>query len=163
MNTIRSTILLIEDDPLEIEQARRACELCDSTLQLIVVEDSAEALEWLSKTAESNHPLPKLVLLDLKLPRLIGLAVLRRLRMDASTRDLPIIVFSKVHEPADVVLSYQVGANSFVEKPEDVYQFNALLHELSEYWLLPRQRKLCLDVNQHSAPMHDSPVTGACA
>ena len=144
MNRAGSTILLVEDDQIEIDLARRACELCNPTLQLVVAHDSTAALEWLSKTAEANDPMPKLILLDLKLPHLIGLAVLRRLRMEASTWDLPIIVYSKVHEPADVVLSYQVGANSFVNKPEDIVQFNTLLHDLSDYWLLPRQRKLSL-------------------
>ena len=146
MGSIRSTILLVEDDPNEIDMARRACELCNPALQLIVVEDSTEALEWLSKIAETNEPLPKLILLDLKLPQLIGLAVLRRLRMDENTWDLPIIVYSQIHEPSDVVLSYHVGANSFVNKPEDIDQYKTLLNELSEYWLIPRQRKLTLGV-----------------
>jgi CheY-like chemotaxis protein len=147
MDIVRSTVLLVEDDPIEIDQARRACELWDSTLQLVVVEDSTEALEWLSKATEEHNPLPKLILLDLKLPRLIGLAVLRRLRMNSYTWDLPIIVYSKVHEPSDVVLSYQVGANSFVNKPEDIDQFSDMLRELSDYWLIPRQRKLSFNAN----------------
>jgi two-component system response regulator len=148
MSGIRSTILLVEDDPVEIDLARRACKLCDPSLQLVVVEDSTEALAWLSKIGETNDPMPKLILLDLKLPHLLGLAVLRRLRMDANTWDLPIIVYSQIHEPPDVVLSYQVGANSFVHKPEDMEQYKALLHELSDYWLLPRQRKLTLGAIQ---------------
>src|ERR1035438_9050133 len=104
MNGIVSTILLVEDDQAEIDLARRACEQCQPALHLVVVQDSTEALEWLSKTSEASEPLPKLILLDLKLPHLIGLAVLRRLRMDPATWDLPIIVYSKVHEPSDVVL-----------------------------------------------------------
>jgi CheY-like chemotaxis protein len=144
MNEVKSTILLVEDDQVEIDLARRACELCNPNLHLVVAQDSTEALEWLSKTSASNEAMPKLILLDLKLPHLIGLAVLRRLRMEASTWDMPIIVYSKIHEPADVVLSYQVGANSFVNKPEDIAQFNTLLHDLSDYWLMPRQRKLSL-------------------
>ena len=144
MDGNQSTILLVEDDPNEIDLARRACELCDPALQLVVVQDSTEALEWLSDSAEAKDQFPKLILLDLKLPHLIGLAVLRRLRMDTATWDLPIIVYSKHHEHPDVVLSYQVGANRFVNKPEDIDQYNALLHELSDYWLLPRQRKLSL-------------------
>lgn len=144
MNGNLSTILLVEDDPVEIDLARRACELCNPVLQLVVVQDSTEALKWLSKISEAKDQFPKLILLDLKLPHLIGLAVLRRLRMDAATWDLPIIVYSKIHEPPDVVLSYQIGANSFVNKPDNIDQYNELLHELSDYWLLPRQRKLSL-------------------
>jgi CheY-like chemotaxis protein len=147
MNRYESTILLVEDDPVEIDLARHACELNQPALHLVVVQDSTGALEWLTTASAANDPLPKLILLDLKLPHLIGLAVLRRLRMDAATWDLPIIVYSKIHEPSDVVLSYQVGANSFVNKPENIEQFNALLHELSDYWLIPRQRKLSLGSN----------------
>ena len=142
MNSNRCTILLVEDDQVEIELARQACELGDPVLNLIVVQNSTEALEWLSNNKVVDDQFPKMILLDLKLPQLIGLAVLRRLRMDAATLDLPIIVYSTVHEPADVVLSYQVGANRFVDKPENVEQFKALLHELSDYWLVPTHRKL---------------------
>ena len=78
MDGNQSTILLVEDDPIEIDLARRACELCDPVLQLVVVQDSTEALEWLSDSAEAKDQFPKLILLDLKLPHLIGLAVLRR-------------------------------------------------------------------------------------
>ncbi len=147
MNGYESTILLVEDDPNEIDLARRACKLNEPALHLVAVQDSTGALEWLATASAANDPLPKLILLDLKLPHLIGLAVLRRLRMDAATWDLPIIVYSKIHEPSDVVMSYQVGANSFVNKPENIEQFNALLHELSDYWLIPRQRKLSLGSN----------------
>ncbi len=142
MNATRSTILLVEDVPAEIELVRRACEICEPRLQLDVVNDSVEALERLAKAPDANDPLPSLILLDLKLPKLNGLAMLRRLRMDARTWDLPIIVYSSFHEPSDVVLSYKVGANSFVNKPQDIDQFKTLLNELAAYWLQPRQRKL---------------------
>ncbi len=142
MSANRNTVLLVEDDQAEVELARRACEACEPPLQLVVVEDSDKALEWLSQVSNPSDPLPRLILLDLKLPKLLGLAMLRRLRMDARTWDLPIIVYSGSHEPSDVVLSYKVGANSFVSKPQDLEQFNALLRELTAYWLQPRQRKL---------------------
>jgi len=147
MSMVVNTILMVEDNSVEIDLARRACELFDSSLRLVVVEDSTEALEWITDAAKSNNRFPKLILLDLKLPQLLGLATLRRLRMDSDTSDLPIIVYSKVHEPSDVVLSYQVGANSFVKKPEDIEQFTTLLQELSGYWLIPRQRKLELSLS----------------
>lgn len=121
--------------------ARSACHLFLPTLQLVVVEDSAKALEWLAYSSENNAPLPSLILLDLKLPKLIGLAVLRRLRMNALTLDLPIVVYSQEHEASDVVLSYKVGANSFVSKPSNIEQFSTLLLDLTAYWLQPRQRK----------------------
>lgn len=137
------TILFVEDDPSGIAFAREACESCEPAVHLEVVEDSVEALAWLSHHPK-DHSMPRLILLDLKLPKLSGLAVLRRLRMDESTVDLPIIVFSETCEQADVLLSYQIGANSFVGKPTDVEQYRALLRELAEYWLQPRQGKLTL-------------------
>ena len=81
---------------------------------------------------------------SLKLPKLIGLAVLRKLRMDRRTWDVPIVVFSAVYEPSDVVLSYQVGANSFVGKPASLAEFQQLLQELVSYWFQPRQQQLAL-------------------
>lgn len=142
MSANQNTILLVEDDPVEIELARRACEASEPPLQLVAVGDSDQALEWLSRMSDAGDPLPRLILLDLKLPKLLGLAMLRRLRMDARTWDLPIVVYSAIHEPSDVVLSYKVGANTFVSKPQDLDQFKTLLSEQAAYWLQPRQRKL---------------------
>ena len=141
-NQIQNRVLLVEDDPGEIALAHQACELCDTPLQLVVVSGSEEALEWLSRTAKAKQPMPRLILLDLDLPRLSGLAVLRRLRMATHTWDLPIVVFSETYEPPDVLLSYQLGANSFVGKPADIGQFHDLLNDLVAYWWQPRQRKL---------------------
>ncbi|MDD5179981.1 MAG: response regulator [Gallionellaceae bacterium] len=139
---IQNDILLIEDDHGEIALARQACVLSNAPLQLAVVPDSEEALEWLSQRAKLRQPMPRLILLDLDLPRLSGLAVLRRLRMATHTWDLPIVVFSEIYEQPDVLLSYQIGANSFVGKPGDVRQFCDLLNDLATYWLQPRQCKL---------------------
>lgn len=136
----RQTILLVEDEPNAITLAREACELCSPPIRLVVVEDSVEALTWLSHNSEDA--MPQLILLDLKLPKLNGLAVLRRLRMDGRTQDLPIIVFSEICEQSDVLLSYQIGANSFVSKPVDIIQFQKLLGDLAEYWLRPRDESL---------------------
>lgn len=144
MNANQQTILLVEDDPNGIAFAREACELCDPPIHLVVVEDSVEALAWLSHNTKDHNPMPWLILLDLKLPKLSGLAVLRRLRMDEGTVDLPIIVFSEICEQPDVLLSYQIGANSFVSKPGDIDQYRNLLRELAAYWLQPRQGNLAL-------------------
>lgn len=138
----RQTILFVEDDPSGIALAREACSLCVPPIHLAVVDDSVDALTWLSHNSKEQNPMPRLILLDLKLPKLSGLAVLRRLRMDESTADLPIIVFSEVCEQSDVLLSYQIGANSFVSKPADIAQYRELLAELAAYWLQPRQGHL---------------------
>ncbi len=137
-------VLLVEDDPSAIAFAQEAAALCQSAINFIVVEDSVEALAWLSRTQKEKARMPGLILLDLKLPKLSGLAVLRRLRMDSNTADIPIIVFSELSEQPDVLLSYKIGANSFVSKPVDIEQYRILLNELSSYWLHPRQRKLAL-------------------
>lgn len=80
--------------------------------------------------------MPRLILIDLKLPKLIGLAVLRTLRMDERLQSVPVVVYSQVHEPSDIVLSYQIGANSFVKKPESLPEFSQLLHDLIDLgWL----------------------------
>lgn len=144
MERKQKTILLVENNLAEVELARQACASCAEPLQLIVVEDHIQALEWFAARKSKKSPLPGLILLDLKLPKLLGLAVLRHLRMDNTIRDLPIIVYSTFHEPTDVVLSYQVGANSFVNKPVDLDSFITLLDELSAYWLQPRQRSFDL-------------------
>lgn len=142
VNSNQQTILLVEDEPTGIAFAREACALCEPPIRLVVVEDSIEALAWLSLKAKDKDRLPHLILLDLKLPKLSGLAVLRRLRMDKLTLELPIIVFSEVCEQSDILLSYQIGANSFVNKPVDIDQYRELLRELAAYWLQPRQHKL---------------------
>lgn len=141
VNLNQQTILFVEDDPSGIAFAHEACSLCEPSINLVVVDDSVEALAWLSENAKNKKPLPGLILLDLKLPKLSGLAVLRRLRMDDNTLDIPIIVFSEICEQADVLLSYQVGANSFVNKPNDINQYRDLLRELTAYWLQPRPNR----------------------
>lgn len=142
VDSVHPIILLVEDDPNGVAFAHEACAMCEPPIRLEVVEDSVEALAWLSRNIKVKNPMPRLILLDLKLPKLSGLAALRRLRMDSSTWDLPIIVFSELCEQSDVLLSYQIGANSFVSKPSDVNQFHELLNDLTSYWLQPRQRKL---------------------
>jgi len=124
------TILLVEDEEPAIMLVQQAVAGCPGNLYLAVVPDSVSALDWLSVETAQGHPLPCLILIDLKLPKLIGLAVLRTLRMDQRLQHVPIIVYSQSHEPSDVVLSYQIGANSFVKKPQTLADFNQLMQEL---------------------------------
>jgi len=124
------TILLVEDEEPAILLVQQAVAGCPGNLYLAVVPDSVSALDWLSVETAQGHPLPCLILIDLKLPKLIGLAVLRTLRMDQRLQHVPIIVYSQSHEPSDVVLSYQIGANSFVKKPQTLADFNQLMQEL---------------------------------
>ncbi len=124
------TVLLVEDEEPAILLVQQAVASCPGNLYLAVVPDSVSALDWLSAETAHGHPLPRLILIDLKLPKLIGLAVLRTLRMDQRLLHVPIVVYSQSHEPSDVVLAYQVGANSFVQKPQTLTEFNQLMREL---------------------------------
>lgn len=130
------TILLVEDGEAEVLLIRQAVASCPEELHLAVANDAGEALEWLSDTVERGYSMPRMILLDLKLPKLAGLAVLRTLRMEARLQDVPIVVYSEQHESPDVVLSYQLGANSFVKKPANLAEFTQLLRELADLgWL----------------------------
>jgi two-component system response regulator len=130
------TILLVEDEESAIQLVQQAVASCPGELYLAVVSDSVAALEWLSTETAHGHPIPRMILIDLKLPKLIGLAVMRTLRMDNRLQNVPIVVYSQISEPSDVVLAYQIGANSFVKKPESLPEFSQLLHDLIDLgWL----------------------------
>jgi two-component system, response regulator len=130
------TILLVEDGEAEVLLIQQAVAGCEEDLHLAVARDAGEALDWLNDTVERGYSVPRMILLDLKLPKLAGLAVLRTLRMESLLQDVPIVVFSEVHGSADVVLSYQLGANSFVKKPANHAEFTKLLRELADLgWL----------------------------
>lgn len=130
------TILLVEDGEAEVLLVQQAVAGCPGDMRLVAVKDSGAALDWINETIARGCAMPRLILLDLKLPKLVGLAVLRTLRMEARLKDVPIVVFSESHEPADVVLSYQIGANSFVGKPSSLEDFTRLLRDLSDMgWL----------------------------
>lgn len=141
-NQMRHTVLMIEDDPFEIELARGVAVECCHDLALVVLQDADAVLNWLSDGVVKRQPMPRVILINLKLPKLEGLAVLRKLRMNAATRDIPIVVFSAEYTQADVLMSYQIGANSFVAKPANLQQFTEFFREQLSYWLQPRQRVL---------------------
>lgn len=126
------TVLLVEDEESAILLVQQAVASCSRELYLAVVPDSVAAMDWLSAETSHEHPVPRLILIDLKLPKLIGLAMLRTLRMDARLAHVPVVVYSQRHEPSDVVLSYQIGANSFVCRPENLNEFSQLMGDLIE-------------------------------
>lgn len=142
MNLARYNVLLIEDDSVAVELVRRAVADSYPELDLTMVGDGDAVLAWLNDSVEKKIQMPHLILLDLKFPKLDGLAVLRKLRLHPATRDVPIVAFSAEHTQADVVMSYQVGANSFVAKPVDQQGFTAFLRDQLAHWLQPRQREL---------------------
>lgn len=126
--------LLVEDDPLVIDFARSAASESFHELDLAVLEGVDAALGWLSGSVANNEQMPHIIFMDMKLPKLEGLAVLRTIRMYPAMRDIPIVVFSAEYTQDDVLMCYQVGANSFVAKPTDHIQFGELLREQLEYW-----------------------------
>lgn len=136
------TVLMVKHDPAEIELAQRAAIACGHEFELVVLQDADAVLEWLGEEQRDAGKLPRLITINLRLPKLDGLAVLRRLRIDVATRAIPILVFSVEYTQADVLMSYQAGANSFVAKPRDLQQFIDFFCEQLPYWLEPRQRKL---------------------
>lgn len=136
LKQLGDTILLLEDEEAAILLVQQAVAGCPGDMRLVVVRDTLEAQEWLADNAARGYRMPCLILLDLKLPKLAGLGMLRTLRMDKHLQDAPIVVFSELHEPSDVVLSYRIGANSFVKKPADLAEFTQLLHEMGDRgWL----------------------------
>lgn len=134
------TILLVEDNDDDVELTLRAFGKNNIANEIVVVRDGEEALEYLFATGAHSAPgamaLPAVVLLDLKLPKLDGLEVLRRLRGDERTRRLPVVVLTSSNEQKDIVSSYDLGANSFVRKPVDFAQFIEAARQLGLYWLV---------------------------
>lgn len=134
MKSISYSALLVEDDPIVIEMARIAVNESSHKLDLTVLEGTDAALGWVRDNVAAKEQMPDVVLIDLKLPNLEGLAVLRTMRNYPAMRDIPIVVFSTELTQADVLLSYQVGANCFVAKPTDSTQFGDLFREQLAYW-----------------------------
>jgi len=138
-----SIILLVEDNPDDEALTLRAIRKNHIANKVIVARDGAEALDYLfgrgAYEGRKVTDLPAVVLLDLKLPKLDGLEVLRRLRQDERTRLVPVVVLTTSNEERDVVESYSLGANSYVRKPVDFEQFSQAVGQLGMYWLLLNQ------------------------
>jgi two-component system, response regulator len=140
----RSTIiLLVEDNPDDVELTLRAFRKSKILNEIVVVTDGVEALDYLFTTGAhaGRDPtrVPEVVLLDLKLPKIGGLEVLRRLRADERTRRIPVVILTSSSEERDIVSSYDLGANSFVRKPVDFAQFVEAARQLGLYWLVMNQ------------------------
>ena len=133
-------ILLVEDNPDDEALTIRALKRNKITNTVVVARDGVEALDYLfstgAHTGRDVTDLPKLVLLDLKLPRADGLEVLRRIRSDDRTKRLPVVVLTSSKEDQDLIDSYDLGANSYIQKPVDFNQFSEAVRQLGLYWLL---------------------------
>jgi len=136
-------ILLVEDSPDDVLLTLRALKKNNILNEVVVVNDGAQALDYLFGTgayaSRDIRIVPQLVLLDLKLPRIEGLEVLRRLREDVRTKLLPVVVLTSSDEEMDIVASYKLGANSYIRKPVDFAQFTEAVQQLGLYWLVLNQ------------------------
>ena len=133
-------ILLVEDNAEDAEMTMRALRRHDLANQLHWVRDGAEALDYVFRTGpyagREAARQPKLVLLDIKMPKVDGIEVLRRLKVDATTRAIPIVVMTSSNEERDVVESYRLGVNSYIVKPVQFEAFHDTVAKLGLYWML---------------------------
>ena len=137
------TILLVEDNPDDVELTIRALKKNNIANAIDVVRDGEEALDYLAATGKYANrqlaDLPQVVLLDLKLPKIGGIEVLRALRADPRTKLLPVVVLTSSTEEPDIITSYQLGANSYVRKPVNFVDFVDAVRQLGLYWLVLNQ------------------------
>jgi two-component system response regulator len=127
-------LLLVEDNASDEELTLHVLKKYNLANRILVVRDGAEALEFLFENGTEN--VPKLILLDLKLPKLNGLEVLRQIKAEAHTRMIPVVVLTSSREDTDLVACYQLGVNSYIVKPVDFTQFTECIRQLGLYWLL---------------------------
>jgi CheY-like chemotaxis protein len=144
MNTNEAVeILLVEDNPRDMEMTLRSLKKANVANHIHVVRDGAEALDFLfgegQYAGRRVEDVPRLVLLDLKLPKVDGLEVLQRIKADARTKAVPVVVLTSSQEQKDVVESYKLGVNSYIVKPVDFESFLTAVRELGMYWMLLNQ------------------------
>jgi CheY-like chemotaxis protein len=137
-------LLLVEDNPSDIELTLHVLKKHKLANRIKVVRDGAEALEFLfdHENGASRHPenVPKVILLDLKLPKVNGLEVLGRLKADPRTKRVPVVVLTSSREDRDLFVCYELGVNSYIVKPVDFAQFTEAVRQLGLYWLLFNER-----------------------
>ena len=133
-------ILLVEDNPADAELCIRALRKHNLANELVWVKDGAEALDFLFHTGvyagQKGNDALKVILLDLRLPKVDGLEVLRRMRADERTKRIPVVVLTSSQEDPDVIESYSIGVNSFISKPVNFTDFSDTVEKLGLYWLL---------------------------
>ena len=143
MNRAPVEILLVDDDPNDVELALRALQKTRRSEKIQIARDGEEALDFLfcrGPHAERSHDCPpRLVLLDLKLPKVDGIEVLKEIKGDQRTRPIPVAVLTSSKEQRDMLTCYQLGANSYIQKPIDFEHFQRAIDDLGYYWLAVNQ------------------------
>jgi two-component system, response regulator len=142
MNYQQVEILLVEDSKADAEMTLRTLKKRGIANSVEWVQDGVEALEYLfreGKFADRTSGAPKLVLLDLKMPRMDGLQVLERMKADERTRAIPVVMMTSSREEGDLITSYRLGVNSYVVKPVDFADFAQMVTEVGMYWMLSNQ------------------------
>jgi CheY-like chemotaxis protein len=142
MNYAELEVLLVEDDPDDLELTLDTFEQARITNPIRIVRDGAEALDYIFCRGEQSHrePIPpRLILLDLKLPKIGGLQVLREIKADPRTRGIPVVILTSSREERDLIEGYHLGANSYIQKPVDFGQFQQTIREMGYYWLVVNQ------------------------
>jgi two-component system response regulator len=139
-NLKAAEILLVEDNPNDMELTLRAMSTCNLANKIYVAKDGAEALDYVFGEGAYNKrdmkDKPQVILLDLKLPKMDGLEVLRKLKSDERTKVIPIVVLTSSTEDRDVIESYELGVNSYIVKPVDFDKFISAVSQIGLYWML---------------------------
>ena len=148
-----NTILLVEDNADDEASALRALRHSEFVKEVVVVRDGAEALDYLfgnGQYADRDIALqPRLILLDMKLPKLNGLDVLRRIRQDERTRYHPVVLMTSSRQETDIIAGYSLGANSYVQKPVNFDEFVESIRDLARYWMqINRTPNLSIGINR---------------
>jgi two-component system response regulator len=139
MTSTQVDILLVEDNNEDLELTMHVLKTEKLANQIHVARDGEEALEFLFGTGASARTRPKLVLLDLKLPKVDGMQVLKEIKSDPRTKNIPVVILTSSKEERDLVNGYQLGANSYIQKPVDFAQFRQTIKSAGLYWLLINQ------------------------
>jgi two-component system response regulator len=131
----KKMILLVEDNPDDVELALLALQASGMESEAIVARDGQEALDFLLTYRSPSEDRPEVVLLDLKLPLIDGFEVLRQLRANEATRFLPVVILSSSREERDLIACYELGANSYIQKSLDFSRFTESVRQIGQYWL----------------------------
>jgi len=143
MNNDKVEILLVEDNPHDAELTIRALRKVNLANQLIHVKDGAEALDFIFAKGDfaerQIENKPKVILLDIKMPKVDGIEVLRQIKLNDNTKTIPVVIMTSSKEEQDIITSYNLGVNSYVVKPVDFEGFAKAVSELGLYWLITNQ------------------------